>query len=305
MSKGKRLTLVTAHGDLAPALPTGDRLVLFTHVPKAAGTTLDHIIGAVATLTGRKRLRAMGTIYGQFLGLDKSEAAASLAALPAESLGACGYLTGHLPYGVHESLPRPCLYVTLLRDPLARLRSQFRFGLERQGWLPTADIDELIADGRIAANGQTRQIAGLADAGAPCTEATLATAIDNLRRRYAVVGIAERFDEALRALIALFGWPGIAYMEKQQGSAFLDAAMEARIKPAAERHFALDRALYAEAAARTRPWADGLLVPAPGLSRERRGVLAVTDRGAEFFPGETFAAARTELMRHGYEVQDA
>ncbi len=302
MSGPKRLKLVTGLRDLAPARRYDDHTVAFTHIPKAAGTTLDRIMSAAARLGYSRGERAMGTIYGQYLGPDKEEALASLAAMPAERLTDCAYLTGHLPYGMHERLPRPCLYVTVLRDPLARLRSQFRFGLQRQGWLPGADIDDLVASGRIAANGQTRQIAGLADADAPCTEATLAMAIDNLRR-YGVVGVAERFDEVLSALITLFGWPDIAYMELQQGSAYLDAAMEARIKAAAERHFAMDRVLYDAAAGRDRPWADGLLIPATA-PRERRGVLVVLDRGAEFFPEGAFATARTELSRLGYEIQD-
>ena len=302
MSEVRRLKLVTALPGLAPARSYDDHTIVFTHIPKAAGTTLDRIIHAAMLLEKRRAVRAMGTIYGQYLGPDKEEALASLAAMPVERLADCAYLTGHLPHGVHETLRRPCLYVTLLRDPLARLRSQFRFGLERQGWLPTAEIDDLVATGGIAANGQTRQIAGLVDAGAPCTEATLAMAIDNLRR-YAVVGVADRFDEALRTLIALFGWPDVAYRELQQGSAYLDAAMEARVKAAAERHFAMDRVLYDVAARRKHPWADGLLVPATA-ARERRGVLVVLGRGAEYFAAESFPAARAELVRSGYEIQD-
>jgi hypothetical protein len=41
--------------------------------------------------------------------------------------------------------------------------SPYRFCVERGGWRESTAIDELIQRGEIAENGQTRQIAGIAD----------------------------------------------------------------------------------------------------------------------------------------------
>jgi hypothetical protein len=184
------------------------------------------------------------------------------------------YLTGHLPYGIHARLPRSCLYVTLLRDPTAQLLSYFRFGVERGVWSRETPVDELIRAAHLIDNPQVRQIAGLRDRNAECTPATLATALANLSA-YAVVGITERFDEFLKALIALLHWPDVAYTRHQVGSLPVDAGLAERIAAAAERHCALDRALYDAAARRPVPWSADQVEGAGVGGGRQRSVLVV------------------------------
>jgi len=176
-----------------------------------------------------------------------------------DQLSACDYVIGHFPFGIHARLPRPSLYITLLRDPVARLLSNFRFGLDRQKWPRDMPVATLVEQGRLIDNMQTRQIAGIADRHVPCTSAMLSTAIENLRSRYAVVGVTERFDETLRTLITLLGWPDIAYSDRQVSRAASDPELESNARSAAERYFGFDMELHTYASMRPTPWNPGIL----------------------------------------------
>jgi len=195
--------------------------------------------------------RARGAIYGAL-----PDALAQFETMDRDRLAALDYLTGHLPYGIHARLPRPCLYVTLLRKPAAQLLSYVRFGVARGVWSRDASVEELVRAAHLIDNPQTRQLAGLRDRNAECTEATLAKALANLSS-YAVVGLTERFDEFLKALIALLGWPDVAYTRHQVGNLPVGADLAERVAAAAEQHCTLDRALYDAAARRPAPWSAG------------------------------------------------
>jgi hypothetical protein len=268
-----RLKLATRLADLRPAIDPSCHTIVFTHVPKTGGTTLDHIMHAAAAV-GRKQVRRLTFAREgvpprhvrnqQFLSLDN---------VSDEQLSVCDYLSGHFPFGIHHRLTRPCLYVTLLRDPVARLLSNVRFGLDRGRWTRDTPVDSLIEQGRLIDNLQTRQIAGIGDRAAPCTAATLTTALENLRSHYAVVGITERFDDALKALITLLDWPDIAYSDRQVSRTQSDPELEARVRAVAERYFAFDIELYAFASAQPAPWRIDVLDGVAGGSVRQKTVL--------------------------------
>ena len=268
-----RLKLATRLAGLRATIDLSGHTIIFTHVPKTGGTTLDHIMHAAAT-TARKRVRRLTFAREgvpprhvrnqQFLSLDN---------LSDEQLSVCDYLSGHFPFGIHHRLARPCLYVTLLRDPVARLLSNVRFGLDRGRWTRDTSVDSLIEQGRLIGNLQTRQIAGIGDSAAPCSAATLATALENLRSHYAVIGTTERFDDTLKTLITLLDWPDIAYSDRQVSRTQSDPELEARVRAAAERYFAFDMELYAFASARPAPWRPDVLDGAAGGGVRQKTVL--------------------------------
>jgi hypothetical protein len=270
-----RLKLATRLAGLRPMIDPTRQTIIFTHVPKTGGTTLDHIMHAMAAI-GRKRGRRLTfqregvppphARIQEFLSLDH---------LSDDQLSDCDYLSGHFPFGIHHRLKRPCLYITLLRDPVARLLSNVRFGLDRGRWTKDAPLDALIEEGRLIDNLQTRQIAGIGDRAAPCTAETLAMALDNLRSHYGVVGTTERFDETLKALITLLGWPDIAYSDRQVSRTPSDPELEARVRTVAERYFALDMELYAFANALPVPWRVDVL-DGMAAANVRQGTVLLT-----------------------------
>ena len=89
--------------------------MIFLHLPKAAGTTLHMILDRqygpdeAFTIDGQ-RVRESIEVFKQ---LPESERARIRA------------LKGHMAFGPHHHLPRPAIYVTLLRDPVRRLISHY------------------------------------------------------------------------------------------------------------------------------------------------------------------------------------
>ena len=254
-----RLTCATRLAGLHPTIDPHRYTVVYTHVPKTGGTTLDYIMQA-AMAAGRKRGRRLRfQREGAPPRRARNQQLLDIDQVTDEQLAACDYLSGHFAFGIHARLQRPCLYITLLRDPVARLLSNVRFGMDHGKWTRDTPISEIVEQGRLIDNMQTRQIAGIADRDTPCTSETLATAIENLRSHYAVVGTTERFDDTLKILITLFGWPDIAYSNRQVSKAPTDPNLESRVRSAAERHFAFDMDLYAYASARPTPWRPDIL----------------------------------------------
>ena len=238
---------VTPYAGLTPAVDLRERTLLFTHVPKTAGTTLDYILRAAALTQRIPFLRASGSIYGQFHGAGKGDPVQDFAGWPDKALAQRAYVSGHLPYGVHQRLPRPYCYITILRDPLPRLLSQYRFGIERGGWNETASIAQVMEKGLMADNIQTRQLAGVTDRAAAVTAQTLKTAVAHLRAEYSVVGISERFADALKLLITVLGWPDIAYGNRQVTAGAPKPQLMQQAQAATQRFFAYDLELYAVA----------------------------------------------------------
>lgn len=249
--------------------------MIFTHVPKTGGTTLDHIFAAVAAATGRTARRLTMAHLADRPRSERNQRILDFATTP-DLDRAADYLTGHFQFGLHRLLDRPSCYVTIMRSPAARLLSNLRFGIDRGMLPPGATIETVFATNRFLDNIQTRQLAGVADRDVPCTRETLETARENLRRHYAVVGITERFDEALKALITLLGWPDIAYTDRQVSRTRIDPAREAEAAAAVERHFAYDLELYREVAARPVPWSPDFMTGEVAGSARQDAVLVTS-----------------------------
>jgi len=283
------LHYVTAYADSVPAIDLKTHSLLFTHIPKAGGTTLSHILEPVAASSHIPHPRAIGTIYGQFHGAGKGEAMFEFGRLPEHLLHKRAFFFGHLPYGMHRVLSHPYFYVTLLREPTARLLSQYRFGIRRGGWGESSPIAEVIEKGLIVDNLQTRMLAGLPNSSPPCTAETLKAAIAHLRSEYAVVGTAERFNEMLKLLITLLGWPDIAYRKWQVSEGAVSANQMEEARAAVQRYFTYDIELYVVARELAKQNAMRLLTGnAKGSKRQDRVMVCI--------PGSSFDGAEHVLM---------
>lgn len=185
--------------------------LLFLHVPKTAGTTLSRIA---------ERHVPAGRQYR--LGPRSQEAIERFNGWPAARRARYRLISGHFPYGVHEQVPGPSVYITMLREPLERVVSFHNFVrndpahyLRRR--LSPAQCDSLecfarTTDCRAVDNGQTRQLAGdwgLVPFGG-CTQAMLDRALANLRR-IAVVGLTERFSASVLLFGRRLGWRHLGF----------------------------------------------------------------------------------------------
>jgi galactose-3-O-sulfotransferase len=179
--------------------------VVFLHIPKTGGTTMSRIL--------ERQYRLRESFWTEW---DR-QSLQSFRNLPEKQRARIRLLYGHLAFGVHEVLPRPARYLTLLRDPIERAVSHYYFirrtlrhplhekVVSRQMTLVDY-VENPIANELV--NGQTRLIAGVADGSTRDLEdpALLETAGRNIRGHFGLVGLAERFDESLLLAKEIFSW---------------------------------------------------------------------------------------------------
>lgn len=183
-------------------MPMSDKALIFLHIPKTAGTTLNRIIewqyspASIFTIDPH-RFRATAARFKTF-----SEARRRRYRV----------VRGHLFYGIHDYLPQGADYLTMLREPVSRLLSSYYFILRRPLHPLHAKlkgeglgVEELIRLTPHRQNLQCRSIAGVGDVGI-CDKSTLETAKQNLQRSFRVVGLSERFEDSLLLMMAEFGW---------------------------------------------------------------------------------------------------
>lgn len=184
-----------------------DSKLIFVHIPKTAGSTLDQVLNR----------EAKGNVCWLSGGARKT--VERLTHLPPEELLRFKVYAGHVPLGLHTLIPAPCRYITILRDPVERLVSHYYHVHDK----PQHRSYEQIVEGGMSLldfvasdispevdNLQTRFIAGLeANQATPmngCNEALLQTATQNLDSLFAGVLVQEYFDHSLLLLAAALGW---------------------------------------------------------------------------------------------------
>jgi hypothetical protein len=163
---------------------------------------------------------------------------------------------GHFRFGVHALLGRPAVYFTLLRDPVARVVSYYRW-MKRQSprWLQVCGreltIEEWLDDPRFSGvirNDMVRSLAGVGGPewtpdGAPADDpAWVEVALRNLDVHFRAVGIMERYDASVERLRRAFGWRVVVPSQRRRspGPPEIPAAVRRKV----EGYNALDAALY-------------------------------------------------------------
>jgi hypothetical protein len=226
---------------------TGDRTVIFLHIGKTAGSTLRQILkrqyppSDVMTVRAQRRPR--------------EETLAEFARLPEHERLRPRLIMGHTVFGLHESVPRPSTYITMLRNPVSLALSQYRYVLRtpthRHHETALGMTLEQYVESGIALemdNSQTRAIAGDLDTpyGA-CTDDMLERAKRHLDEHVSWVGLTERFDESILLLGQSFGWSDVRYVSVKVARRRAELAPEDRIL--LERQNRFDLELYEHARA--------------------------------------------------------
>jgi hypothetical protein len=186
--------------------------LIFLHIPKTAGTTLNRLlekyyeskyswkINSPYPHNFQDELNKISQVQKEEINLFK----------------------GHMAFGLHELLPQPSSYITMLRDPVERVISLYYFilrtpdhylyNLVREHQM---SLKECISS-RISSeleNGQTRLLSGqleLAKKQIASFEKSspewLETAKNNLSKPFTTFGITEKFDESLMLFRQKTGW---------------------------------------------------------------------------------------------------
>jgi hypothetical protein len=187
--------------------------IVFLHIVKTAGTTLHRIIERHYRGEEDYFIREPNHLFADFLELTIEEKAR------------LRMIRGHMIFGIHEHLPQPATYFTLLRDPVARTISYYHHirrspDHHAHEAIVSRDLNpkEAIESGvdLLLTNGQTRVLAG-GKWHNECTPDALGAAIHNLQEHFSVVGLVERFDETLLLLRRAFGWQNLFYVPQNVG----------------------------------------------------------------------------------------
>lgn len=192
-----------------------DRTVIFLHIGKTAGTTLRRVL--------RRNFRSSEIMVVRARGRPRTETLGDFRAIPEAERARPRLIMGHTVFGLHELVPRPSTYISMVRRPKGLVLSQYNFVLRTPGH---RHHDEVTSKGMTLEryiesglslemdNSQTRAIAGDLDTpfGA-CTDEMLETAKRNIEGHFTVVGITERFDESLVLMQQAFGWSKIHYVK--------------------------------------------------------------------------------------------
>lgn len=178
--------------DRAGAVPctTTGELLIYVHIPKTAGTTLTHIIYDNYKKTVLYDAETHGVLPDGVLAVR-------------HDLETADALAGHMWFGAHRYLPRPCTYMTMLRDPVEQVISWFYFRYRNPTYKRyPKGFDDYLQDCAFElehSDVQTRFVCGQ-------HPATLERAIRNVNEHFAVVGIAEQFADSARLMKQTFGW---------------------------------------------------------------------------------------------------
>jgi hypothetical protein len=190
-----------------------EQTVIFLHIHKTAGTTLNRII---------ERQYPMQQIWT----LDEQHTFDDLLDLSEGQRARVRMLRGHMIFGLHEHMPSPSSYFTLLRDPIERVISFFYFirrNPHHYHFNPITSADLGLREflglrlNNMMDNGQTRMLAGTEQYKYPigaCAQELLEAAKRNLHESFSVVGLTERFDETLLLLKRAYGWRNVRYVRQ-------------------------------------------------------------------------------------------
>jgi hypothetical protein len=90
---------------------------LFLHIPRTGGTSLRKMFESSLSSS------ATALLYGECI----TKAEQVLRNIPDKQWDNIELIRGHFTFGIHRWIPRPCAYFTLLREPVARCLSLYKY----------------------------------------------------------------------------------------------------------------------------------------------------------------------------------
>ena len=184
---------------------------IFIHIHKTGGSSLNEII------SHQYAPQRILSLYqsNPFKKNSTTPRYEALSRLSQEEKRRIALIRGHIAFGIHEFLPQPACYFTLVRNPISRMLSHYYYiqksarnpNTKRRNYQKIAPrqlskvlgttldqfIDNYVNQGKD--NHQTRILAGLSGERyqGEVTVETLETAKENIRQHFALVGVIENF----------------------------------------------------------------------------------------------------------------
>lgn len=216
---------------------------VFMHIPKAGGTTLQHIMSKaylpnqLIHANGPEIIRHPGVLFN----MRRKEPRP--------------IITGHFDRGglVYEFLnDRPIIHFTMFRDPVKRVLSHFNYLKTRQGHRTHSKVKDLTLEEyvtssiREACNKQTLRILGYSSEDAwerslTDPEPLLEEAKQVLEQEFTFFGLTERYTEFLLMAKMLLGWQDIVYQRRNTSNRNSEAKQIIESNPISEEALQLIR----------------------------------------------------------------
>ncbi len=185
--------------------------IIFFHIPKTGGITLNSII---------ERQYDPSVIYSVY-GPQVIKYADEFKSLPLEQRMKYKVLKGHmwLKLKLHEYMPQPWTYISVLRDPIDRTISFYYYILRT----PSHYLYEKVVSQKMSlqefassefpetSNVQTGLL--LDDSFKPGQD-RLEIAKNNILKYFLLVGVLDKFDDFLLLAQKMFGWKDITYTKQ-------------------------------------------------------------------------------------------
>jgi hypothetical protein len=192
-------------------------LLIHLHIPRNAGTTLGRMLRLKLGTWPPGRLLGHREVLGLYGRGDWEQRLAKIEALPPRRLRRVRLFEGHFGWGVHERLPGPSMYLTMLREPVDRALSVYDHLVQAGHLSPEVTLEEFSGRGvdpqRVwwIDNAQVRYLAGeggrIVDVPrGRCTAAMLETASARLRADNVLFGLTDRFDASMVLLRRALRW---------------------------------------------------------------------------------------------------
>lgn len=215
-------------------------LVIFAHIPKTAGTTINDIINAnyehiFTFYPGSKNKPNKRSLKDRINRLQEGIKGIENRDVPKLA-------RGHFGIGMHELMGiKHCLYITLLRDPVDRVISHYYFLDQIEDFFGNSESDSNMTLERfiyerrdlLADNLQTRFLSGIGWQRnqykdmwqkrynknfslryGDCTDKMLSYAQINLQK-HMIFGLQSRFQESLNLFQKVLGWKNVDFTTKK------------------------------------------------------------------------------------------
>lgn len=188
-------------------------LLIFLHIPKAAGSTVHYVLESKYSKSNTFSIRGSR----EYLEKDIHQ----IKTLSSKERKRIRLLKGHMPFGLHKYFDQKAQYFTLLRDPVCRIISEYYYIRRNPSHYlfdildgKNMDIYDFVASGITTEinDGQVRLLSGDfagVDQNIPYGQTTnkmLIQAQENIKNHFLLVGLVEKFDESLLLLKRKLHW---------------------------------------------------------------------------------------------------
>lgn len=183
-------------------------MLIFLHIPKTGGTTLNPILD--------------WNYNNKSYQISRYAQIEPFLALPDAEKLKYKVLRGQVYYGIHEGIPEESQYISILRHPYKRLVSQYFYLNVRKAnqgeKLSTMPFEKFLEREPFQAYMQLNLIAGGSNIDEalrrPLPADALSRAQANIEKHFPVLGLIDYYDESLLLMKRTFGWQRAFYSRK-------------------------------------------------------------------------------------------